>query len=455
LDLSAFLAEYRADGRGGTAYDPTMMVTLLMYAYCDGERSSRRIAEHCRTDVGYRVVTGGLLPDYCTVARFRDRHEKALAGVFVPVLAVCLDAGTGDVSFAAVDGAKFRCPASTRANRKLASIEKELARVTAEVEAELGRVVSEMLAESRRADLDDDPLPGTPPGTPREPGTLPDVVGLPRKLHGRAARRARLARAKRVHDDDHAAALAAYEALLAERAARVAATGKGISGPKPKRPARNPDKKVNVTDPDSRIMKDAHGRYLAGYNAQNAVSGDWLALASEVVDDENDLHQLHPMMRVTAENLAGAGSEKTVGLFAGDSGYRTKESLAALDPDGPAVLMPDVKERETRRRAGEGPAHEGPPPDGLTPAEEMDWILGTLEGQATYRRRASTVETRFGQVRHNRGVRSFVRVGLTAADSEWKFLNLTENLCALFRRVRAGKATPAWSSLARIQAGPG
>ena len=84
LDLSAFRAAYRTDGKGGAAYDPAAMVTLLTYAYHDGERSSRRIEEHCRTDIAYRIVMGGLVPDHTTIARFRDRHEKAIAGRLRP-----------------------------------------------------------------------------------------------------------------------------------------------------------------------------------------------------------------------------------------------------------------------------------------------------------------------------------------------------------------------------------
>jgi hypothetical protein len=113
-------------------------------------------------------------------------------------------------------------------------------------------------------------------------------------------------------------------------------------------------------------MKDAHGAYFAGYNAQNTVSGDWLSLAARVVTDENDTGQLHPMMTATSENLTAAGSTEAVAVFAGDAGYRTQEALAAVDPAGPTVLLPSVKERETRRRAAEQPAHDGPPPDGLT-----------------------------------------------------------------------------------------
>jgi transposase len=175
LDLSGFLKEYRSDGKGGAAYHPRMMLTLLLYAYCDGERSTRRIEERCRTDIAYRIATGGHMPDHTTIARFRDRHEEAIADAFVPILGVCLRAGMGEVSLAAVDGSKFRCPASMRANRTLAGIDKELARLTAEIEAELARIAAEVLAASRRADIEDDTLFGPRPcGSPGPCPTCPD-----------------------------------------------------------------------------------------------------------------------------------------------------------------------------------------------------------------------------------------------------------------------------------------
>ncbi len=453
LDLTEFLAGYRPDGKGGAAYDPAMMVTLFAYAYCDGERSSRRIEEHCRTDIAYRIITGGLVPDHSTIARFRERHEEAFIAVFTPILGICLKAGMGDVRLAAIDGSKFRCPASLRANRTRTGIVKEITRLTGEIEAELARITTEMLAESRRADLADDTLDDTPP-PPREPGTLPDVVGLPRKLHGKAARRARLARARDTLDDDYRAECADYDQRMAGRAAKEAATGRKTRGPKPQPPARDPDKKVNVTDPDSRIMKDAHGGYLQGYNAQGGIAADRLNLAADVVDDENDTQLLHPMMDGTGANLAAAGSTKTVELYLADSGYCTDAALAAIDPAGPRVLTATGKERKARRRAaGEG-VNEGPPPDGLTPREKMDWELGTAEGKAAYPRRAATVEPVFGQHKHNRGFTRFLRTGLSAVDAEWKFMNATDNISRLFRRTLSGEAAPAWARLARLLENP-
>jgi transposase len=447
LDLAGFRSAYRADGKGGAAYDPAAMVTLLAYAYCDGERSSRRIEEHCRTDIAYRLVMGGLVPDHTTISRFRDRHEKALAGIFVPVLHVCLAAGMSDVSLAAIDGSKFRCPASLRANRKLSSIEKELTRLTEEIEAELARITAEILAESKRADLDDDTLFDPPP--PRDPGTLPNITGLPKKLHGKATRRARLARAKKLLDEEHRAESAAHEKRMARRAAAEAATGKKTRGRKPVPPERDPDKRINVTDPESRVMKDAHGTYLQGYNAQNAVAKDRTNLASEVVNDQNDSAQWHPMTGRTSQNLTDAGCGQAVGLWLGDAGYCNQETLAGIGPDGPKVLLATRKEHKARQPT-HAPANDGPPPDGLSLKEKMDWELNTTAGKAAYRQRAATVEPGFGHHKHNRGMLRFLRAGLSAADSEWKMINATDNIQKLYRRMLCGKATANWSTLSQL-----
>ncbi|WP_131765802.1 transposase, partial [Candidatus Protofrankia californiensis] len=339
LDTSAFVNAYRADGKGGAAYHPVMMATLLVYAYCDGERSSRQIEQRCQTDITYRYLTGNAVPDHVTTARFRDRFETELADLFVPVLGICLNAGLGDLTLTAIDGTKLRCPASLRANRTLASIEKELSTLTDEIETELARIVAEVLAESHRADLDDDTLPGMPPSPPRPPGTLPPVSGLPKALHGKATRHARLTAARQTLDDGWTAEQAAHQDALRARGERIQQTGKGIRGRKPKPPERDPKSRVNVTDPESRVMKNVHGGYLQGYNAQNNAARDQLSLTAEVVNDENDYAQLRPMMTATENTLTGAGATVFPPVVTADAGYRTADVVAALDPAGPTVLV--------------------------------------------------------------------------------------------------------------------
>jgi hypothetical protein len=181
-----------------------------------------------------------------------------------------------------------------------------------------------------------------------------------------AAKISRLNRAKEILEEEHKTQCADHEKRMAERAAKEAATGRKTPGRKPAKPEPDPERKANVTDPDSRIMKNPRGGHTQGYNAQGAAAGDHLKLAAHVTQEQNDLHQLHPLIEETAANLAAAGSKKKIGAYLGDSGYCTDQALAAIDPAGHAVLLSTGKERETRRRAAGEPANEGPPPEGLT-----------------------------------------------------------------------------------------
>ena len=131
LDLSEFRRRYRADGHGRAAFDPEMMVALLLYGYCQGERSSRVIEKRCVRDVGYRVIAGGLHPDHATIARFRARHEKALGGLFSQVLRLLAAEGTVSLGTLSLDGTKLAGNAANKANRTLPQIEKILAEAAA------------------------------------------------------------------------------------------------------------------------------------------------------------------------------------------------------------------------------------------------------------------------------------------------------------------------------------
>jgi transposase len=162
LDLGGFRRRYRADGHGRAAFDPEMMVALLLYGYCQGERSSRVIEKRCVRDVAYRVIAGGLHPDHATIARFRARHEKALGGLFTQVLRLLAAEGMVSLGTLSLDGTKLAGNAAQKANRTLPQIEK-------------------VLAEAAAADAAEDASP--------QPAT-------PRTLARRAERRERLARAR-------------------------------------------------------------------------------------------------------------------------------------------------------------------------------------------------------------------------------------------------------------------
>ncbi len=212
MDLSEFYAPYDDQGWGRPAHEPAMMVALLLYAYCVGERSSRRIERRCREDIAFRVLAANAAPDHTTIARFRQRHEAALKGLFIQVLRLCGEAGMLRLGIVALDGTKMAANASMGANRTRVSIEAE---------------VAAMLAEATETDTQEDERFG--------PNARGDEA--PAALRGRADRRARLAQCKARLEAEDRAAEEAHAAHLARRAeAEAAMKGKKLRDRKPKAP---------------------------------------------------------------------------------------------------------------------------------------------------------------------------------------------------------------------------
>jgi transposase len=242
LDLAAFYAEYRVDGWGRAAFDPGMMVALLLYAYVIGERSSRAIERHCREDVAFRVIAANQVPDHATIARFRARHEGALGELFVQVLGLCARAGLVSLGVVAVDSTKVAANASSMARRTYEQI------------------AEEFLADAAAIDAAEDQQFGQARGDE-----------LPRELADPRSRRARLRQAKQQMEAEHQAALDAHRERLQWRTEQEAELGRRLAGRPPKAPPEHvpPQTKVNVTDLDSRSVKAQQG-FLQGYNAQAA-----------------------------------------------------------------------------------------------------------------------------------------------------------------------------------------
>ena len=265
LDLSAFHASYRADGRGGSAYDPEMMLALLIYAYCVGERSSRRLEKRLVEDVAFRVVAANHQPDHATIARFRANHEHGIAGLFAQVLAVCARAGLLRPGLIAIDGTKLTANASRDANR------------TAEQIAQ--QILDEAAATDDAEDAADD-------------GTY---AGAPDGLRHRSGRRARLKAL--LGELETEAAEKSFEAHVANRAEKEAATGVPIRGrrPVPGSAAHKSRNQANLTDPDSRMLKTKNG-YLQGYNAQAVATADQYVVAAEVTNLAMDAPAFAPMV---------------------------------------------------------------------------------------------------------------------------------------------------------------
>jgi transposase len=436
LDVSSFLAGYRLDGRGGAAYDPRMMLALLVYAYCVGERSSRRIEKRLVEDVAFRVIAANQQPDHATLARFRANHETAIAGLFGQVLTLCARAGLLHPGLVAIDGTKLNANASRDASR------------TAE------QIAAAILAEADAADAAEDAEQG-----PDGRGGDEDSDG---RLRSRGGRRARL---RALLDGLQAeAAEKSYEAHLARRAEKQAATGKPIRGrrPVPGSATHKSRRQANLTDPDSRLLKTKDG-YLQGYNAQAVATTDQFVIAAEVTNLAMDAPTYAPMIAAAKQNLKSAGEKRRVRRVVADAGYWSVDNAALKGVEsfiapGRARQLKKIAETEQARTAILDRVQAGEL-DTLTAAEQLGVTrarvnqllrrrragdpdpltttmiakLDTPRGRKAYKNRAASIEPVFAQIKHNRGIRTLTRRGLTAADSEWKLICATHNLLKVYR----------------------
>lgn len=408
MDLSAFLADYRVDGWGRAAHHPQVMVTLLLYAYCHGVRSSRRIEQACHSDVAFRVITANVAPDHTTIARFRRRHLEALQGLFVQSLRLCAEAGLVRLGLVALDGTKMAASASLESNRSRAFVDEQ---------------VAEMLAAAEAADRADE----------ADGGGDGESLGM---VRGRAARRERLRQAKAVLDAREQAERDAHAVKMADRGAREAAllaqTGKRMNGRKPKPFAADDRVRVNITDPDSQVMSNKRG-FLQGYNVQAMATQDQVVVAAEIADNAADVGQLHPMIGAAQDTLRAAGVTAAIRTVVADAGYLSDQNLTTrCQPE----LVIATKNRH-RQHTETPPVVRGRIPTGATPRQRMERKLATKRGQRLYRKRPQIIEPVFAQIKHNRGAGRFLLRGRQGVDLEWKLLCGTHNLLKLFR------ATPA------------
>jgi transposase len=421
LELESFYASYRADGHGRAAHDPQMMVTLLAYAYCVGERSSRGIERRCREDVAFRVVCANQVPDHATIARFRVRHQEALAGLFGQVLGLCAEAGLVQVGVIAVDGSKFQAAASDSAIRSY------------------DEIAAEVLAEAERIDAAEDERFGAARGDE-----------LPGQLASRGGRRAWLRDAKRRLDAERAAepepvpqdrekrleicrsrlvedwrsehqANRAYEAY---RARGVMKDGRRFGRPPdPYTPPAQPEGKINTTDPDAPRMK--FGRtFIPAYNAQAVVTEQQIIVAAEITTEGGDFEQLDPVVTVAEHELEAAGVKQRPEVVLADAGYWSNDHIDSLRERGliPIVAPDTTRSRPRKTRLG-------------GPYDFMRRVLATEHGEELYSRRLGMVEPVFGQIKANRRIGRLKRRGRAAARSEWRLIAATHNLLKLHRHT--------------------
>ena len=418
LDLDSIYQSYKGDGRGMAAYPPLMMVRVLLYGYCRGVVSSRKIQRATFEDVAFRYLSADTHPDHATIAAFRQRHLEALAGLFVQVLQICQKAGLVKLGHVAIDGTKIKANASKHKAMSYDRMDETTRRLRQEVD--------ELLRNAATADAAEDAQHGK--------GRRGDE--LPAELARRESRLEKIRAAKadleREAKEKAEKARVEAEAKIAERREKEARTGKKAGGhdpqvPDPEQAKPEPKAQRNFTDPESRIMPDGanKGSYVQSFNAQAAVDSQaQVIVAAEVTQQTNDSEQLVPMIK---QVVANAG-KKPIAVSA-DAGYWSAANVSDAGVAGVDLYIATGRQKHGEKEA----TANGPPPEGATPKEAMAHKLRTEAGKSIYKMRKAIVEPVFGQTKEWRGFRRFSFRGLGRVGLEWKLICLTSNILKLFR----------------------
>jgi transposase len=426
LDLSEFYASYRSDGWGGAAHDPKMMVALYIYAYSIGVRSARAIERRCQEDVAFRVICAGQTPDHATIARFRARHEQAIGELFAGVLELCAKSGLVNVGVVSVDGTKIAAAATHHSNRTYQQIAEEILKEAAEIDAR----EDELYGEARGDELPE----GFRTSAERRQRLREAKQALEEERKANAKpvprdRQKRLGECKKRLEEDLELERRVAKEHEAWRERGIAKDGsRRMTGHnmKPKPLPAEPTGKLNVTDPDSRNLKTTRG-WVQGYNAQAVVTSDQVIIAADISTESLDTANLEPMVEAACAALEAAGVTDTPGVVLADAGYWKNDAIETIVNRGIQTLVaPDADSRKEPR-----PGRRGGLYDFVRKVLSTDW------GKQLYLRRQGSVESVFGQIKANRGVRRFQRCGRLAVLSEWRLLTATHNLLKLHQHKLA------------------
>jgi len=423
IDLSAFHQYYAGELRGQPPFDVTMMATLLVYAYCVGVRSSRKIAAACERNLAFRAIVGDQPPDFRTISDFRKIHLAAVEKLFVDVLRLAGELGMVQLGNLSTDGTKMGANASRHKAMSYAYMSKEIARLQAEIK--------DLLQQAERTDAEEDAALGS-----RRGDDLPD------ELKRRRQRLAKIEEAKARLEAEAAAQAAAEQRRRDAEQAQREAEGRKRRGkePAPVDPTPEAKAQTNFTDPEAKIMKQSNKGFDYAFNAQAVVDGAaQIIVAARVTTQANDKQQAVPMAQAALANLDAAGIEKPKEANGApkpipntaDSGYFSEKAVAELETMG---VDPHMATGRQKHHEPPLSAETAEPTAAASAKEKMQHKLRSAVGKALYAARKHIVEPVFGQIKGVRGIRKFLLRGLEKVCGEWNLICLTHNLLKIWRR---------------------
>jgi len=403
LDLGAIEQHYEREERGYPPYHPHMMTKVLVYGYCVGVFSSRRLEKRLLEDVAFRVLAAGNEPDFRTISEFRRIHLKALEGLFEQVLRMALQLGTMQLGRVAIDGTKIKANASKHKAMSYRRMQEE--------EKRLKEEARRLLAEAEQVDTDED----------KRYGRTRRGDELPAELSRREERIKRIGQAKRELEERARTEAEKRNCDDQDKNNRASQRSSG----KQSNLLPNPKAQYNFTDPESRIMKGPDG-FVQAYNAQIAVEPALgLIVAQAVTQQANDKQQLIPMI-AAIEQQAGQKVEDVLA----DSGYCSEENLKEAAKEEIDLYVATGRQKHIRPVMK---CPRGRIPQSATVVDRMKRKLMTQAGRAIYARRKVIVEPVFGQIKQAQGFRSFLLRGVEKVRSEWALVCASHNLLKLHR----------------------
>jgi transposase len=421
LDLDPFYASYEVETRGQPPFDPTMLVCLLLYSYCIGVYSSRKIAQACERNLAFLAIVGDDRPDFRTISDFRKEHLQCLGDLFVQILQLAAEAGLVRLGNIAFDGSKFTGQASRHKAMSYAYMTKEEQRLKDEIKT--------LLEQAEKTDATEDAVHGSRRGDE-----------LPAELKRREDRLAVIAAAKERLEEQARAAAAEERQRRAEEEAQRQRDGRKRRGKESAPPSEEPKPtaQCSFSDPELKMMPQNNKGWDYAANAQAGVDGAFQIIVScYVTDASNDKEQAIPSAEAAMANLQQAevalpqdenGQTKKIPATA-DSGYYSEEAAAGTEKAGFDPYMATGRQKHNQGKAVPSSGEALP----ATAKEKMQAKVNTEQGQKLYAQRKTIVEPVFGQIKGARGFRRFSFRGLLKIGAEWSLVCLTHNLLKIWR----------------------